>query len=305
MHRKLDCVYEPHTKTHKDDLIREIEALRGDNSVLQTRNREIEESAAENDVANQNLREEGNWHRIILQTIGNNGHDREIINRLRAGESHQAIADWLVGENPTLSDQSITHNNLVDVVRLFETRYQDQDTQLFPGYKEYQFPWTKVTSNEKFIRHLLNLYFTWVHPVHMLFSESAFRRDFEANQKSHCSAPLVNAICAMACNLLETETHGPDRRNIVDAATMRDGFMNEARTLLSPRSYQFMTSIQAFAIMFLVDLSSGKARNSIGYLRSAIDNVVTRDDAQHSEEAKELTLWGIQTLNSYVRKRVL
>ncbi len=252
---------------------------------------------------NHSLREEGKSHKIILETIGRNGHDREIIRGLRAGESHQAIADWLVRENPdleTLDPQTTTHRKLVGVVKLFEAQYQEQDSLHRPNSSDYKLQWTNVTTNTNFIGHLFDLYFTWVHPIHMLFSELEFKEDFKFNQENHCSASLVNAICAMACNLLETE-HGLDRQNPLDAATLRDNFMREARKFLLPESYRVLTSVQTFAVLFLVELSSGKARNAIGYLRSAIDNIKFQDSVQHSEEAKELTLWGIQTLNSYDR----
>lgn len=281
-------------------MIREIESLRGDNTLLQNRNKEIEEAAVENDIINQSLREEGNWDKIILRTIGSNGHDTEIIEKLRAGESHQAIAGWLVRVNPdfeALGLQPTTYHKLVDVVKLVETQYQEQDNLSQQKSLEYHFRWTKVTTNEVFVGHLLDLYFTWVHPIHMFFSESDFKDDFKSNQENHCSASLVNAICAMACHLLKVD-HGENRQNSEDTTTLRDGFMGEARKLLVPDSFFRMTSIQTFAVMFLVEQSSGKARNAIGYLRSAIDNMRIKDDVQ-SKGAKELMFWGVQTLNTY------
>lgn len=99
--------------------------------------------------------------------------------------------------------------------------------------------------------------------------------------------------------MLESEDVG-DRRNRIDAATLRDGFMNEARATLTPSSYGYMTSVQTLAIMFLVELSSGKARKAIGYLRSAVDNLSTSHGPPLSEEANEMTVWGLHTLNTYV-----
>ena len=141
----------------------------------------------------------------------------------------------------------------------------------------------------------------------MLFSELDFKHDFRVNIQANCSASLVNAICAMGCNLLDSEDVG-DRRNRIDAATLRDGFMNEARATLTPSTYGYMTSVQTLAIMFLVELSSGKARNAIGYLRSAVDNLKSAvdnlknsDEPSFSEEATEITIWGLHTLNTYVK----
>ena len=103
----------------------------------------------------------------------------------------------------------------------------------------------------------------------------------------------------MGCNLLESEDVG-DKLDRIDAATLRDGFMNEARANLDRSSYSYRTSIQTFAIMFLVELSSGKARKAIGYLRSALDNLKTSNGPPLSEEANEITVWGLHTLNTYV-----
>ena len=103
----------------------------------------------------------------------------------------------------------------------------------------------------------------------------------------------------MGCNLLDSEEID-DRRNRIDAATLRDGFLNEARTSLTPTSYGYMTSVQALAVMFLAELSSGKARKAIGYLRSAVDNMKNRHGPLFSEEASDITIWGLHTLNTYV-----
>ncbi|CAD6578405.1 MAG: hypothetical protein ASARMPRED_008709 [Alectoria sarmentosa] len=300
--RKLECIYEPHTKTHKDDLIKEIENLRQNNASLQNHNREIRDDAYTLDTDNRNLREEAAWQRTILQTIGSNGHDREIISRLRRGDTHQSIAEWLHHENPDFArglEAPTTHRRLIDVVKLYEMQGLQEDglSRQSPSPSEADIPWTKVTTSHKLIGHLFDLYFTWLHPVHMLFSELDFKHDFRINLQTNCSASLVNAICAMGCNMLESEDVG-DRRNRIDVATLRDGFMNEARATLTPSSYGYMTSIQALAIMYLVELSSGKARKAIGYLRSAIDNLKTSNGPPLSEEANEITVWGLHTLNT-------
>ena len=250
------------------------------------------------------MREEGAWQRTILETIGKNGHDREIISRLRSGDSHQSIAKWLQKENPDFErglETPTTHRRLIDVVKLYEMQCQQDDglARQSPNPPGAENPWTGVTISHRLIGHLFDLYFTWVHPVHMLFSELDFKHDFKDNVQAHCSASLVNAICAMGCNLLDREEID-DRRNRIDAATLRDGFLNEARTSLTPTSYGYMTSVQALAVMFLVELSSGKARKAIGYLRSAVDNMKNRHGPLLSEEASDITVWGLHTLNTYV-----
>lgn len=253
---------------------------------------------------NRNLREERGWQRVILETIGRNGHDREIVKRLRAGESHQAIADWLVRENPDIDNLGLQldpQRKLVDVVKIFERQCQEQDGLHRIGPSDSEVPWTKVSTDQNLIGHLFDLYFTWVHPLHMLFGEVDFKSDFRENQETYCSIPLVNVICAMGCNLLEGE-QTYEQSNPFPAAILREGFMKEVRRTLSPDAYCHMTSIQTFAIMYLVELGSGKARNAIGYLRSAIDNMMTTSGPLHSEEARELTFEGLITLNTYFHR---
>lgn len=303
MQRKLNCIYEPHTKTHKDDLLREIEILRGDNSSLLDQNKEMAETTMDLEQRNKGLQEASDWQKIILDTIGRNGHDREIIMRLRAGESHQSIADWL-SQLDTLSRDleqvPVSQRTLIDVVGSIKRRYhEDSLGDLNNADAPPSIPWTKVSSSEVLIGHLLELYFTWVHPFHMLFSELEFKQDFRMHGEDYCSTSLVNAICAMGCHLFENGLVDDDEFKDVDVSTLSEAFMDDARASLNPDNFHCMTSIQTFAILYLVDLGSGKAQNAIKYLRTAVDSLKLNHGHQQSAEAIELSAWGIHTLNTY------
>lgn len=299
----MDCIYEPHVKTHKDDLIREIEELRGDKSRLEDRNREATKAQAGLESRNRDLQETSDWLNIILETIRQNGHDKEIISRLRGGESHQKIADWLTEQVQVQKSIDIAPppgQGLLEVVSGFEKEYQQEDGLLRAERSRSNEPeivWTHVSQSHTLIGHLFDLYFTWVHPVHMLFSELDFKHSFRSNEGHYCSPALVNAICAMACHLLENEKGKRFKSESQQAVTLREGFLVEARRSITPEVYAEMTSIQALAIMYLVEISSGKARNAMGYLRSAVENMRTATDNQ-SAESHEITLWGINTLNT-------
>ena len=299
----MTCIYEPHIKTHKDDLIKEIEELRGDKSKLEDQNREANEAQAGLESRNRDLQETSDWLNIILETIRQNGHDKEIVARLRAGESPQAIADWLIEQVQVQKSIKIEppRQGLLDVVYHFERDYQEADG-LFRAKRsrstEPGIVWTKVSQSHTLVGHLFDLYFTWVHPVHMLFSELDFKHSFRSNEGKYCSPALVNAICAMACHLLENENAGSPRAESPQAATLREGFLNSARASLTPEVYREVTSVQALAIMYLVEVSSGKARSAMGYLRSAVENMKNIKENQ-SAESMEITKWGINTLNTY------
>jgi len=288
--------------------------LREDKSRLEGEKQQIADAQAGLQSANKDLEESSGWSNTILQTISKDGHDKEIVTKLRSGESHQEVADWLTQQVHVKRHINIEPNNnsrrdLLNVVEDFENQYQDEDG-LARGERarsnDSDIVWTDVSSSQTLIGHLFDLYFTWVHPVHMLFSELDFKYTFRTNEGHYCSRVLVNAVCAMACHLLENEgAHSPrlTQESGRDAATLREGFMIEARKHLTRGTYHEMTSIQAFAVMYLVEFSSSKARIALGYLRSAVENVTSATKNQ-SVEAQEITAWGINTLNTYVSFQV-
>ena len=235
---------------------------------------------------------------MILDTISNDGHDKEIVRRLQAGDSYHSIAEWLYEERSTsnsLQPLSAFQNSLFSVVKNFERHHQSDSLTRRDRLDASGFPWTKVNSKQILIGHLFDLYFTWVHPVHMLFSELEFKNSFWTNDETYCSSPMVNAICAMACHLLGKEELEFMSEKI-DPSTLREGFMTEARTNLVPELYSQITTIQTFAIMYLVDLGSGKARRAMGYLRSAIENLNETNNNLQSAEAMEICVRGIEAL---------
>lgn len=284
-------------------MIREIKRLEEANVLLKEEKGELLDTNSGLRKTNQGLHSINEWADNILEVLSSNGHSEEIKRRLRAGDSHHSIAAWLGSEPPIAGNVNmteITQRNLVDVVRRVEKYYRNnEENRLEGGLEEPTFQWTRVTMDDRLIKHLLNLYFTWVHPVHMLFSELDFLDDFASRKRTYCSSALVNAVFAMACNLLDD--HGDYAAGgDLDVETLREGFMNQARTLTAPEDYTKMTAIQAFAVMFLVDLSSGKALKATGYLRLAADGLRSMTDSEQSADSVELSTWGIHTLNTFV-----
>ncbi|KAL8945758.1 MAG: hypothetical protein Q9222_007747 [Ikaeria aurantiellina] len=299
--RNLECRYEPHTKTHKETLLLEIANLRRDNTRLQTLNEEVSSAADDLQQRNQGLLDSQEWQQIILDEIGRNGHDREIIRKLRRGQSSESIAIWLTQQQPISRSLEIVppeDRSLLDIVAAFEQHYREEAG--IGHEKQQDIPrtdWTSVTSSPTLLGHLFDLYFTWVHPVHMLFSELDFRRSFESSDETYCSSALVNAICAMACHLIDgDEEYVKD----LDVDALATGFMNQARHEVRPQDYTRLTSVQALAIMYLADLSAGRARSATGYLRAAVEFLRAANLDGQSSEARELSSWGIQTLNTCV-----
>ena len=217
------------------------------------------------------------------------------------GEARESVAEWL-HSRPELQKyiQTITgsQQNILNVVSRVEDLYEDPSRP--PGLEPLPHPWTKVTNSQILIRHLFELYFTWVHPVHMLFGEFDFLHSYYAGEETYCSRPLVNAICAMACHLLENPVPGVTDREVSDRMKLREAFMDEARYSIEIGSDLPLTSIQTFAVMYLVDLSSNKARRAAAYLRCSADNLKSTNFGKRTEEVMELSQWGIHTLNTLV-----
>ncbi|KAI4086429.1 MAG: hypothetical protein LQ344_007565 [Seirophora lacunosa] len=289
----------PHTKIHKESLLKEIHNLRRDNTRLRTENQQAEGAANDLEHKNRGLLEIYDWQRTILDTIGSNGHDREIIKRLRAGETTKTIAEWLGEQRPIQHNLHVVpdgSHGLLDIVHAFEEQLRRDDGQGVGRESDtLQFGWTAVSSSQTLLGHLFDLYFTWVHPVHMLFSEKDFRDSYTNHNATYCSSALVNAICAMACHLMDPND---DTAGDVDVDTLTTGFMNQARQEVKPQNYMHLTSVQALAVMYLADLSSGKARSATGYLRASVEFLKAAELDGQSAQAREISLWGIQTLNT-------
>ncbi|MCJ1397562.1 hypothetical protein MMC11_000756 [Xylographa trunciseda] len=290
--RNLRCLYEPHTKTHKDDLLREIEYMRQEHAGLQDEHFELKETTKD-------LEQQQHNQSVILDILTHNGHVEEVIRRLREGESQESIAQWLQGRpelRQFIASISESDRHLIAVVSRVESLFEVFEPSSNPiGLRR----WTRVSQSDALIRHLFELYFTWAHPIHMLFSEVDFLQSYRHGDERYCSSALVNAICGLACHLLDSPVPGVTSRDVQDRMNLRNGFMDEARNLLSPGPGLPMTSLQAFAVMFIADLSAGKARSAAGYLRCAADHLVPPSELGHSSEDNvQLSQWGIHTLNT-------
>jgi hypothetical protein len=153
--------------------------------------------------------------------------------------------------------------------------------------------WTTVTNDAALVDHLMLLYFTWVHPVHMLFHESRFVSSLKANNLTYCTPSLVNAICAMGCCFMADE-----QGNNQEAIKYRERFVRQAHIELKNEGEMIPASSVAYAIIFLVELSAGQARTAISHLRLAVESLRQVDRSSWSEEAFEITSFGLHTLNT-------
>jgi len=155
------------------------------------------------------------------------------------------------------------------------------------------FRWTSVTSNTAILDHLFQLYFAWIHPVHTLFHEGHFVNSYKRQSRDYCSSILVNAICAMACHLHSTE-HADD----VDFEQLGGRFSDAVKFNINPED-RTVTTIQAFAVMFLVDCAQAHGLRGSAYLKIAtagISNITVANTAGFHEVVKN-TVCGIRNLD--------
>ncbi|OBT66212.1 hypothetical protein VE03_04312 [Pseudogymnoascus sp. 23342-1-I1] len=171
----------------------------------------------------------------------------------------------------------------------------------FLGGSEYElgaqimsgFSWTTVTSESATLDHLFQLYFAWVHPVSTLFSEGHFAESYKLKKQAHCSSALVNAMCALACHY-----HTQSEDSGLDSDQLGAHFAEAFLTGFEPDD-KSITTIQAAAVMFLVELGRGFGQRASSYLRLATEGIAELS-ARSSDELPHVlkqTIQGIRCLN--------
>jgi len=221
----------------------------------------------------------------ILQALSTNEKVPEILERLRNGETYDGIVEWL-GRSPmadfeTLSPRESHHST-----------YEPSDHEMSGVAASKPF-WTNVTTETSILDHLFQLYFAWIHPVHTLFSEGRFADSYGRHSETYCSSVLVNSICALACSL-----HSTLDGDEVDYERLGTEFSEAARQSLQPDDTR-LTTIQAFAVMHLVDCARGNALRATAYLKISTLSL-PRASYQENDgfaESWKATVRGVRNLN--------
>ena len=120
--------------------------------------------------------------------------------------------------------------------------------------------WFRVPQDADFVEHLLDLYFSWVHPFYTLFSKDHFLKDMSRGGSKYCSPLLVNAVLALACSYSDRPAA---RTDATDPGTAGDYYFKEAMELDRLTDEASLTTIQAVAVMAIREASAG--RDHVGY----------------------------------------
>lgn len=269
-----DCHYELHAKTAKEQMVREIQRLQRENESLE--------------VEKDNLGEENDWIVRIISSLKDDSQGTEIIRRLKQGETHQAIAEWLGRPLTAVTNLSPTsERQLSEAIEEYHRGLIDNQD---PRY------WTNVTLDVDLIEHLIALYLTWIHPVHMLFDENQFVASFKGCSDTYCSAGLVNAICAVSCHLFHPDLTSLSKTQAT-VKSLRELFLEEARENMQDADRQRMTAIQTYAVMCLAEMGSGNGQSATAHLRVATELLTNKHRTEQPRESEEVASWGIITLH--------
>jgi hypothetical protein len=110
--------------------------------------------------------------------------------------------------------------------------------------------WTTVTQNPEVINHILNLYFTYHHPVCPVIPESLIRDDMANGRTRYCSPTLINAILAVGCTLLGNQDEVNGR---IDHWPSVDAFFKETERLLAAHPRPSLTAVAALSLLAMID----------------------------------------------------
>ncbi|OBT76461.1 hypothetical protein VF21_04003 [Pseudogymnoascus sp. 05NY08] len=253
------CVYEVHIKHAKEELMKQIRELR-------TKNRLSER---------------------IFRTLQSSERAPDILRALSNGESIESIAESL--GRPGVEEQE-RFSPIGSPSSLVGGSEYELDAQVMSG-----FSWTTVTHDSATFDHLFQLYFAWVHPVSTLFSEGHFVDSYKYKGQSHrhCSSPLVNAMCALACHY-----HTQSEDSELDSDQLGAHFAEAFLAGFEPDD-KSITTIQAAAVMFLVELGKGFGLRASSYLRLATESITELSASSNDELPSVLkkTIQGIRCLN--------
>ena len=119
-----------------------------------------------------------------------------------------------------------------------------------PKGSEYE-TWTSIIDDSAVVHYLLDVYFTWFHPLSPVFSEALFRQDMVQGKNQYCSRVLVNAILSLACYL-------PGQRGAGWLTKIKNEtaveFLKEAEKLFYDAPEPCLTNIAALTIMSAVEI---------------------------------------------------
>lgn len=262
------------TKAAKHQMMSEIKRLQMENKDLVQRHRAL-------DMKNELLES-------VVRALENEDQTDEIIHHLKRGKSLRSIAEQL--RRPATADlrniSPESEQQLNKAIHQYRQQLVESEDPCF---------WTNVTNDPVLVEHLVTLYLTWIHPLHVLLDEEEFISSFRRCEDVYCSSSLVNAICAMACHVLRSEWRGDDGAHS-GIEHLQAKFMDEVEHLQRHADTPKLVAIQTWAIMSLVELGRGNGLMASAHLRQATELLMARSENEQADTSAEVASWGVLTL---------
>lgn len=196
---------------------------------------------------------------------------------------------------------------------LYEFNPSVDDSELDQAQDRSVTKWTRVTSDEQLISHLLTMYFTWHYPFFTTLSKDLFYRDYVRGVSSqYCSSLLVNAMLALGCHF---STWNGVREDPENSATAGDHFFKEAKRLVLENDEHVnakLCTVQALALMSVREAGCGREGKGWVYsgmsFRMALDLGLNFDSAtfgarnldEEELDARRVTFWGCFLIDKFV-----
>ena len=221
---------------------------------------EINARVAKKELQNENseLRRQRAYSDQIFHALRSGWQVSNILQLLRDQEALPLIAKIANSPSPESSVGSPPDFKSLAHEEFSPLKSESEDghgSEVAPTPSNVLHPWIAASYDEHLVTHLFSLYWTWIHPAYLLFSMEGFIEGYNSGNQEHCSAFLIAAICAAACDLLDpgwTSASG----KVPDIVALRRDFVAEAimQEKLADRTAK--TWLDASRVMLIVNSRS-------------------------------------------------
>lgn len=221
---------------------------------------EVSARVAKNDLQRENgeLRRQKALADQVLDALRSGHQVPMILQMLRAQQHLALIAKIATSASPEPSASSRSQIESAATGELLQLKVESRDCHSLEkttALSESLYPEIAASCDEQLIKHLFSLFWTWIHPAYLLFSMEQFLEGYETDNQEHCSAFLIAAVCAAACDLL-----GPDWTSksgkVTDVAALRRDFVAQAIRQEGLADRGARTSLDASRVMLIVNSRS-------------------------------------------------
>ncbi|KAF2186137.1 hypothetical protein K469DRAFT_726495 [Zopfia rhizophila CBS 207.26] len=209
-----------------------------------------------------------------------------------------------LGSSPSVGQHTVVRDKITsDRESVYHTPYYDAqiiDARLNSATLKIS-NWTSISSDEKFLRKLLETYFLFEYPFYPFFHKDIFLDDMIAGRHDFCSSLLVNTILASACHGLGAIKN---RSEFWNPRNYGYQFLAEAKRLWEleqGKAEHALTTIQTAPILGITYFVSGLDKIGWSFWTQAVAmaenldwlSVPESSLSQREKTVRTITVWGI------------